>query len=91
MNNNQQIQLLLAPIDSELLDIVANADEFTQSDLQGAIEVQVSKAFNLGYKQANNNAMANFNKIINSLPEFNLAQKANLSFLFSDLLKNNNN
>ena len=35
---------------SEILDIINNVDDFTTSDLQGAIEVQVIKAIRLGFE-----------------------------------------
>jgi len=41
----------LSLIESEILDIIENAEEFTTSDLQGCIQAQVLKAYQLGAKE----------------------------------------
>ena len=41
----------LSKIESEILDIIYNVDEFTTSDLQGVIQAQVLNAYELGKKE----------------------------------------
>ena len=49
MNTKDLVEL--AKIESEILDIIYNSDDFNTSDLQGAIQAQVLNAYNLGKKQ----------------------------------------
>lgn len=44
----EEILIAKMAIGSELLDIARNAEGFSNGDLQGAIEAQVSKAVELG-------------------------------------------
>ena len=38
-------------IESEILNIIENIDDLTQSDLQGCIQAQLLNAYNLGVKE----------------------------------------
>jgi hypothetical protein len=54
MNKEETIKIVkLSEIESKILDIIYDVDEFNTSDLQGAIQAQVLNAYNLG-KQAKN-------------------------------------
>jgi hypothetical protein len=46
---NKNIILELSVIEDNILDIVNNWNEYTTSDLQGAIQVQVRNAFDMGF------------------------------------------
>jgi hypothetical protein len=48
MTTNQELNAII----DELLDIARNADEIDNSDLQGCIEAQARKAYELGKKDA---------------------------------------
>jgi len=49
--NKNKIIIELSKIEDEILDIIYNADDFTTSDLQGAIQAQVRIAYNLGKEE----------------------------------------
>jgi hypothetical protein len=43
---SKEIRLLVSKYEDEILEVVDNQDEFTRSDLQGAIEAIVLKILN---------------------------------------------
>jgi hypothetical protein len=45
--NRDQI-LLLSEFEDQILDLIANKDEFTQSDLQGVVQALVLKIYQAG-------------------------------------------
>ena len=46
---------LISELEDEILDLVDHLDEFTRSDLQGAITAQVIKILEIGQKMAEQN------------------------------------
>lgn len=50
MDNADMIEVM--NLSSRILEIIENVDEFTQSDLQGAIEAVIMQAINYGKKGA---------------------------------------